>query len=150
MNETLAPWVQTQFKRTDPSPKFVGGLKIRLKTRARVPKYRWRVPLPLSWNGQYAACTVSTETGVLVLPCHGLVRSGVACFSSNRKSVIRTKYKPTPNTIETIKGTFTWELWVHLIQPEHQLGLNYELATLCKVSDHPVKSCNASTVAVSM
>jgi hypothetical protein len=35
MNETLATWVQTQFKRTDPRPKFVGGLKIRLKTRAR-------------------------------------------------------------------------------------------------------------------
>jgi hypothetical protein len=28
-----------------------------------------------------------------------LVRSGVACFSSNRASVIRTKYKPTPNSI---------------------------------------------------
>jgi hypothetical protein len=35
MKETLATWVKTQFKRTDPRPKFVGGLKIRLKTRAR-------------------------------------------------------------------------------------------------------------------
>jgi hypothetical protein len=38
-----------------------------------VSKYRWRAPLPLS-----ATCTVSTEAGVLVLPCHGLVRSGSA------------------------------------------------------------------------
>jgi hypothetical protein len=76
-------------------------LKKTLKIPTLVSKYRWCVPLPLSWIGQYAACTVSTEAGVLVLPTvpsHGLVRLGVACFSSNRKCVIRTKYKPTPNT----------------------------------------------------
>jgi hypothetical protein len=57
-------------------------------------------------RGVYSGC--STEAGVLVLPCHGLVRSGVACFSSNRKSVIWTKYKPTPNigfNISLIAGT---------------------------------------------
>jgi hypothetical protein len=53
-------------------------------------------------SGVYSGC--STEAGVLVLPCHGLVRSGVACFSSNRKSVIRTKYKPTPNNTVTAKN----------------------------------------------
>jgi hypothetical protein len=35
VNEASAPWVQTQFKRTIPRPKFVGGLKSRLKTRAQ-------------------------------------------------------------------------------------------------------------------
>jgi hypothetical protein len=33
-----------------------------------------------------------------------LVRSGVACFSSNRRYVIRTKYKPTPNRLDVGSG----------------------------------------------
>jgi hypothetical protein len=59
----------------------------------------WR--LPASWIGQYAACTVDAVQRPEFWFCLAteLVRLGVACFSSNRKCVIRTKYKPTPNSM---------------------------------------------------
>jgi hypothetical protein len=92
INETLATWVQTQFKRTDPCPKFVGGLQIRLKTRA-MSVYRG------GWGNQvhHLPCSFSENAVQLSYPSLGIVSNIVhASYINYTKNLASVPGKDMP------------------------------------------------------